>query len=188
MTVEIVWQRVESFCAFPIFVWEFLPTFCFGHRLEIRRVLNFLTFPSNIAFEEFFLGSLRASPLPKPLLNACWVTAVGVWHWNVSVQGLKCVRTSRIRSFSNHSSFVEEVKGVLRDTGLSAFNFVKGENTKWKFVNREWLFACRDTLTLNFFMRYSWLSTIFFSWKRSFSWKQILQWSQWTFKWTFLKV
>ena len=36
---------------------SFLSTFCFGHLLEIRRVLNFLTFPSNIAFEEFFLGS-----------------------------------------------------------------------------------------------------------------------------------
>ena len=64
---------------------SFLSTFCFGHLLEIRRVLNFLTFPSNIAFEEFFLGSLRASTLPKPLLNALWVTAVGV--------ALKCFST-----------------------------------------------------------------------------------------------
>ena len=49
-----------------------LPTFCFGQPVEIRRVLNFLTFSSNIAFEEFVLRSLRASPLT----NARWVTAV----------------------------------------------------------------------------------------------------------------
>ena len=45
----------------------------------------------------------------------------------------------------------------MRDTGLSAFNFVKGENTKLKSVNCEWfacemteegllaVYACRDT-------------------------------------------
>ena len=47
---------------------SFLPTFCFGQPVEIRRVLNFLTFSSNIAFEEFVLRSLRASPLTKPFL------------------------------------------------------------------------------------------------------------------------
>ena len=37
----------------------------------------------------------------------------------------------------------------MRDTGLSAFNFVKGENTKLKSVNCEW-FACRDSELYNF--------------------------------------
>ena len=41
---------------------SFHPTFCFGQPVEIRRVLNFLTFSSNVAFEEFVLRSLRASP------------------------------------------------------------------------------------------------------------------------------
>ena len=91
---------------------SFLPTFCFGQPVEIRRVLNFLTFSSNIAFEEFVLRSLRASPLTKPFfINARWVTAV------FKVCALKCfstrLRTSRILSFSNRSSFVEGVKGVI---------------------------------------------------------------------------
>ena len=47
---------------------SFHPAFCFGQPVEIRRVLNFLTFSSNVAFEEFVLRSLRASPLTKPFL------------------------------------------------------------------------------------------------------------------------
>ena len=57
----------------------------------------------------------------------------------VEVCALKCfstrLRTSRILSFSNHSSFVEGVNGLFCDTGLSAFNF--RERRKYEIKIRE---------------------------------------------------
>ena len=90
-TVEIMWQRVECFwnvrsqCLFqslflpvPMFnFWEDIIYLLFRVASRIRRALNFLTFSSNIAFEQFVLRSLRDSPFTKPF-NAGWVTAVEV--------------------------------------------------------------------------------------------------------------
>ena len=150
---------------------SFLPNFCFGHPLEIRRVLNFLTFPSNIySFWRVCPGKPESFSFDKTFL---YKRTLGDNCWSVA---LKCFSTRlEMCTHIEDSFFLESFflcrgarwKGLLGDTGLSAFNFVKGENIKWKFVNCEW-FACGDTWTLKFFMRYSWLSTIFFFVKMEF--------------------
>ena len=77
---EIVSQRVEFSCALPVFC---VRAFFFSANLtserifstrllgslDVRRVLKFLMFSSNITLEEFVLRSLRASSLTKPFLT-----------------------------------------------------------------------------------------------------------------------
>ena len=83
---------------------------------------------SNFAFEELVLRSLRASPLMKPFLTPGeWQESKCV-YWKVSV-GLKCVRTSRIECFLNHSLLYTHIsKNVISVSEISAVNSILG----WK--------------------------------------------------------
>ena len=112
MTVEIVWQRVESFCAFPIFVWELPSYLLFRASSRDKACFEF----SNV-----------------PLKHSFWRVCPG-----------------KPESFSFDKTFF--YKRTLGDNCWSV---------ALKCFSCEW-FACDDTWTLNFFMRYSWLSTIFF--------------------------
>ena len=164
MTVEIVWQRVESFCSFPIFVWELPSYLLFRASSRDKACFEFSNVPLKHSFWRVCPGKPESFSFDKTFL---YKRTLGDNCWSVA---LKCFSTRlEMCTHIEDSFFLESFflcrgarwKGLLGDTGLSAFNFVKGENIKWKFVNCEW-FACGDTWTLKFFMRYSWLSTIFF--------------------------
>ena len=76
------------------------------------------------------------------------------------------------------------VKGLLRATWLSVFNF--RERWKYEIKTRELWLVC-----LSWYVNFNLLPDIrdfqlIFSWN-SFNWRQILQGRQWIFKWTFKK-
>ena len=189
MTVEIVWQRVESFCAFPIFVWELPSYLLFRASSRDKACFEF----SNVPLKHSFWRVCPGKPESFSFDKTCFIQerTLGDNCWSVA---LKCFSTRlKMCTHIEDSFFLESFflcrggeKGycVIRDWVL-----LISWKAKIQMKIRElWVVCLWWYVNLKIFCAIFVTFNNFFSWKWSFSWKQILQWSQWTFKWTFLKV
>ena len=148
VTVEIVLQRVDSFCAAVLCV----PNFCL--RASLASYLLFRAACRDKACFEFSNVLLKHSfwrVCPKKpesfsldktfFINARWVSC-----WSVCTEMFQYKASYMEDSFFLEWFFLcrgsERGYCVIRDYVLLIF--VKGENTKLKSANCEW-FACRDT-------------------------------------------